>query len=57
MIKKLEKELNISYTENGAEGYRTTFNPLMDINWKAASMRRMEDSELKKLITASFFMI
>lgn len=32
MIKELEKELNISYTENGAEGYKTTFKPLMDIN-------------------------
>ena len=54
MIKELMKMLNTSYTENGAEGYKTTFKPLMDMNWKAASMRWMKDWELEELITASY---
>lgn len=54
MIKELMKMLNISYTENGAEGYKTTFKPLMDMNWKAASMRWMEDWELEELVAASY---
>lgn len=37
--KLLEKELNTSVTENGAEGYATTGKALLDLNFKIPSFR------------------
>lgn len=31
---------NISYTENGAVGFKTTFNPLVDLNFRTPSLRK-----------------
>ena len=35
----LEKEMNVSRTENGALGYKTTGSALVDFNFKVASFR------------------
>lgn len=43
-------EFNKSYTENGALGYRSSGKSLLDINFKASSLRRAGESE----ITSSF---
>ena len=38
-IEKLENELNVSTTENGALGYKTTKSALVDFNFKVSSYR------------------
>lgn len=35
----LERTANTSYTENAAKGYRTTFNPIVDMSFKLPSYR------------------
>ena len=37
---------NVSVTENGMEGYKTTFHPLLDVNFKVASYRKRTDAEI-----------
>lgn len=53
-IENLEK--NKSCTENGMEGYKTTYNPLVDLNYKVASYRNKTEDELladfKKVLEA-----
>lgn len=39
-------DFNESTTENGAKGYRTTGNPLLDMNFKISSYRNMSDEEI-----------
>lgn len=36
----LEESQNVSVTENGAVGYRTTGKALLDLNWRVSSLRR-----------------
>ena len=45
-IDELEKELNVSITENGAEGYATTGKELVDFNFKVASYRNKSENEI-----------
>lgn len=42
-MKNLEDELNVSVTENGAVGYKTTKSELLDFNFKIASYRDKSD--------------
>ena len=44
----LNNELNVSVTENGAVGYRTTGKELLDLNFAVASLRKMSDAEVAK---------
>ena len=37
---------NVSVTENGAIGYRTTNKPLLDMNFRLSSMRNMSDDHI-----------
>ena len=37
---------NVSVTENGARGYATTFNPLVDFNFKITSYRNASDDQI-----------
>ena len=37
---------NISVTENGAIGYRTSGKKLVDLNFMASSMRNMDDEQI-----------
>lgn len=44
----LNNEYNLSVTENGAVGYRTTGKELLDLNFAIASLRKMSDAEVTK---------
>ena len=50
----LENEGNISITENGAVGYRTTGKELLDLNFAVASLRSMSDEEVAKRFRKAF---
>ena len=45
-MKALENEMNVSYTENGMKGYKTTNNELVDFNFALAGFRSLEDEDL-----------
>lgn len=50
----LDNEYNVSITENGAVGYRTTGKNLLDLNFAVASLRKMSDSEVAKRFMKAF---
>lgn len=52
--KTLNNEMNVSITENGAVGYRTTGKNLLDLNFAVASLRKMPDSEVVKRFKKAF---
>lgn len=45
-IDGLENELNVSVTENGAVGYKTTKSALVDFNFAVASYRHKADNDI-----------
>lgn len=45
-INGVEEELNVSTTENGALGYKTTGKALLDFNFKVASYRNMSEDKI-----------
>ena len=45
-INKLEDELNVSTTENGAIGYKTTKKEIVDFNFKISSYRNKGEEEI-----------
>lgn len=45
----LEESQNISVTENGAVGYRTTGKALLDLNWQVSSLRNADDDTIIQL--------
>ena len=52
--KTLNNEYNVSITENGAVGYRTTGKELLDLNFAVASLRKMSDVEVAKRFVRAF---
>jgi hypothetical protein len=40
---------NVSVTENGALGFKTTNNPILDLNFNVASLRSLSDEDLDAL--------
>lgn len=50
----LDNEMNVSVTENGAIGYRTTGKELLDLNFAVASLRKMSDAEVAKRFKKAF---
>lgn len=46
---------NISYTENGAVGYRTSGKKLLDLNFSVSSLRSRDDVEIVKAFTRAFY--
>ena len=54
MKSTLNNEFNISVTENGAVGYRTTGKELLDLNFAVASLRKMTDAEVAKRFKKAF---
>ena len=46
---------NISVTENGAVGYRTTGRSLLDLNFAVASLRNASVKEIADRFTQAFF--
>ncbi len=51
----LDNEYNVSITENGAVGFRTTSNELLDLNFAVASLRKMSDEEVAKKFMKAFY--
>ena len=54
MKSTLNNEFNVSVTENGAVGYRTTGKELLDLNFAVASLRSMSDAEIVKRFKKAF---
>ena len=50
----LNNEFNVSVTENGAVGYRTTGKELLDLNFAVASLRKMSDQEVANRFMKAF---
>lgn len=50
----LENEMNVSITENGAVGYRTTGKELVDLNFATSSLRKMSDEEVAQRFRKAF---
>lgn len=50
----LDNEYNVSVTENGAVGYRSTGKELLDLNFAVASLRKMSDDEVAKKFMKAF---
>ena len=50
----LNNEMNVSITENGAVGFRTTGKELLDLNFAIASLRKMSDVEVAKRFKRAF---
>jgi len=50
----LNNEMNVSVTENGAVGYRTTGKELLDLNFAVASLRSMSDEEVANRFKKAF---
>lgn len=43
---------NVAVTENGMVGYKTTYHPLVDMNFKLTSYRKRSDAEIAKDLAA-----
>ena len=54
MKKTLNNEYNVSVTENGAVGYRTSGKALLDLNFAVASMRSMSEIEIANRFKKAF---
>jgi hypothetical protein len=52
--KALDNELNVSVTENGAVGYRTSGKELLDLNFAVASLRGMTDEAIAHRFMRAF---
>lgn len=50
----LNNDYNVSITENGGVGYRTTGKELLDLNFAVASLRKMSDVEVVKRFRKAF---
>lgn len=55
MQNTLNNEYNVSVTENGAIGYRTTGKALLDLNFAVASLRSMSEKVIVEKFTKAFF--
>jgi len=51
----LNNECNVSVTENGAVGFRTTGKALLDLNFAVASLRSASDHDISQRFTKAFF--
>ena len=56
MMNDIKKELNNEKgtTENGAIGYKTTGNALLDINFRVSSLRKMSEDDIYNLFINAF---
>lgn len=56
MQKTIQREIpNVSYTENGAKGYRTTGKNLLDLNFKVSSLRRYAEIDIYEEFMKAFY--
>lgn len=51
----LNNECNVSATENGAVGFRTTGKSLLDLNFSVASLRSASEQEIQQRFFKAFF--
>lgn len=54
-VRFLKNYNNRSITENGAIGYKTTCNPLLDLNFKVSSLRSRGEQEIVRDFVAAFY--
>lgn len=54
MKNMIDDVYNVSITENGAVGYRTTNKPLLDMNFKVSSYRKMSVEDITADFMAAF---
>lgn len=55
MQKTMNETMNVSITENGAVGYRTTGKELLDMNFKVTSFRNMKDGAIIECFVKAFY--
>ena len=55
MERTLDDEFNVSVTENGALGYRTTQSALLDLNFQVASLRSQSEEEIVNAFIKAFY--
>ncbi len=55
MTSTLNEDYNVSVTENGAVGYRTTGKELLDLNFSVASLRSASEAEITSRFVKAFF--
>jgi hypothetical protein len=55
MEETLNNEFNVSETENGALGYRTTGKNLLDLNFQVANLRNASEKEIIQRFTKAFY--
>lgn len=61
MSSKFEQALNstfkneVSITENGAIGFKTAGNPLLDIHFAASSLRNKSKEEIEKMFQDAYY--
>ena len=53
--KELKKRENISITENGAVGYKTSNSALLDLNYAVSSLRQCDEEEITLLFDNAFY--
>ena len=51
----LGEDFNVSVTENGAVGYRTTGKELLDINFAVSSMRNKSETEIANMFAKAYY--
>lgn len=51
----LNEDMNVSITENGAVGYKTTGKELLDINFAISSMRNMDEQQIVDKFVKTFY--
>lgn len=51
----LNEDFNVSVTENGAVGYRTTGKELLDINFAVSSMRNVNEQQIVDKFVKTFY--
>ena len=55
MINLIQKSLNRSRTENGAIGYQTTGNALLDLNYNVSSLRQASEDEIIHFFKKAYY--
>lgn len=55
MVHFMKSYHNVSRTENGAKGYKTTGQPLLDLNFKVSSLRSRGEQEIVHDFVAAFY--
>lgn len=54
LINTLNEEFNVSITENGAIGYKTSGNALLDLNFAVSSLRNMSDEDVISMFAKTY---